>query len=612
MEKARAAEEPLPIMALGMVSDPATGPRDLPLADYARRLVVERTGVAAEWPAPPVDWTLERLIHEAGRTSTMPHVLAVAGLFGEPATRDAVISEGIAHEITADLVEQHMPAYAERVRRYGWRVEDVLRANRCEGRSLCVPMQFGFDEFPALVDHPGAKFPAACYYAFGMRDDVLTRIFPGARTEAQLEGLLVSKGSLGIHDLVDDISLRSLEDLRRYLAKVKALGVTVDGAPLVPGTLTATFENLWSLYWSLASAAGLFYDRPFIVGDPPEWDRTAVFWLTADCQRYLRWWNRIYHEGLVGEPFSLSDRELVELQRQGRSAVINDWGGFGGLGDAGDARRAARQRGFGYRYFPVFYGVWSDIWDNYTQPVAHRETPLVFTRRLRGREELGRVMRWADWYLGDERDTLASWGMPDWYTGSGADRRFTWKCAALEDWAVYGITSDRDGDCVGLEHTPALAWDPSRNLRLPLGPVSFFAPESAYPDAPYWVYPRDGRKVLRTKDFRAYCTEVMRAARYDEYLVMYRGQHHREKLYLTPEISEFFLAADQGSPEFSALVRDIITAPADRFEGAYQALRKFHLDRGYEKARRAFIAYLRDAYPTLIEPNIFVDRRARA
>jgi hypothetical protein len=444
-----------------------------------------------------------------------------------------------------------------------------------------------------------------------MRDDVLARIFPAAKTEAQLRDLLARKGSLDIHDLVDDIPIRGLEDLRRYLAKVKSLGLSCDGAPLVPGALIASLESLWSVCWSLCSAAGLFYNRPFVVGDPPDWDRTASFWLTTECQKYLRWWNRIYHEGLVGEPFDLSDAAMAEQQALGRYAVINDWPGQGGVGGAPSASRAARARGYGYRFFPAFYGAWTEIWGNYTHPVEQRETPLVFTRRLRSQEELGLAMRWADWHLGEERDVLACWGMPEWHAGTGTARRFLWQSAALEDWSVYGIPSDRDGYCLGLEHTPALAWDPSLSVRLPLGPLSFFAPESAYPEAPYWVYPRDGRKVLRTKDLHSCCEEVVRAARYAECSVRYRGQYHQEQHLVLPEVREYWTRAEPNQPRLKELLREVITAPADRFERAYQALRKWHLDAGYETARRVFIDYLRDVYPRLIEPNIVVDRRAR-
>ena len=446
---------PLEITALGMIADPAFDPADPTLPRFAERLVVERTGVRCAWPAPERDWTLERLLREAGRTGTLPHVLAVAGLFKQADTRDAVLREGLAHEVTEELVEQHMPLYAARVRRYGWSVREVLARNRCGGRSICVPMGFGLDEFPGLVGHPGAKVPISFYYALDFRDDILAKIIPGARTEAQLRDLLARKGSLDIHDLVDDMPLRSLEDLRQYFLKVKALGVKAGDAPVVPASPIVSFEHPESMYWSLGTAAGLFWDYPFIVGDPPDWERTQLFWFTRECQRYLRWWNRIWHDGLLGDdPFAMAKAEQREGQRAGRYAVINDWS------DPEEARTAALERGYGYRYFPLFLGGWSTIWGNYALPVECREGPLVFTRRIQGREALARVMRWADWHLGEERDVLAYWGLPDWHAGTGADRRFTWQHAALEDWSVYGACSDRDGPHVGLEHTPALEWDP--------------------------------------------------------------------------------------------------------------------------------------------------------
>lgn len=598
------SDSPLEITALGMIADPAFDPADPTLPRIAEKIVIERTGVRCAWPAPERDWTLERLLREAGRTGTLPHVLAVAGLFKQAETRDAVLRENLAHEVTEELVEQHMPLYAARVRRYGWSVREVLARNRCGGRSICVPMGFGFDEFPGLVDHPGAKAPISFYYALDFRDDILAKIIPGARSEAQLRDLLARKGSLDIHDLVDDLPLRSLEDLRQYFLKVRALGVKAGDSPVVPASPIVSFEHPESMYWSLGTAAGLFWDYPFIVGDPPDWERTHLFWFTRECQRYLRWWNRIWHDGLLGDdPFAMAKAEQREGQRAGRYAVINDWS------DPEEARAAALERGYGYRYFPLFLGGWSDIWGNYALPVECREGPLVFTRRIRGREALARVMRWADWHLGEERDVLAYWGLPDWHAGTGSDRRFTWQHAALEDWSVYGICSDRDGPHVGLEHTPAVAWDPSRSLRLPLGPLSFFTPESAYPEAPYWVYPREGRKVLQTHHFGKYCDAVMKAARCDEYRVRYRGVSHRTQVGYLPEVIDFDIAQERDHPAFAPLVRDVVMKSVDRFESSYGALCGFYRDRGVEKARRAFIERLQAFYRTEIEPNIFFDRR---
>jgi hypothetical protein len=72
-----------------MIGDPSYGPREMALAEYARKRILERTGVSCEWPEPPRDWTLEQLLREASRSGLMPHVFAVAGLLQEPATRAA-------------------------------------------------------------------------------------------------------------------------------------------------------------------------------------------------------------------------------------------------------------------------------------------------------------------------------------------------------------------------------------------------------------------------------------------------------------------------------------------------------------------------------------------
>ena len=102
------------------------------------------------------------------------------------------------------------------------------------------------------------------------------------------------------------------------------------------------------------------------------------------------------------------------------------------------------------------------------------------------------------------------------YTGTGKDRRYLPDHAVLEDWVLYGINGPRDGSYYGLQHAVPAPCNPITSVKFPLGPMSFFTTTQTYPEAPYFVYPLDPNKVLRTTDIWVYQEKVMRAARYEE------------------------------------------------------------------------------------------------
>ena len=150
--------------------------------------------------------------------------------------------------------------------------------------------------------------------------------------------------------------------------------------------------------------------------------------------------------------------------------------------------------------------------------------------------------------------------MPEWCTGSGKDRRYTWDRHALEDWAVYGIASDGDGDHIGLEHQGTSLRSPVRRPADARVAVFVLRCLDGISEAPAWVYPWEPRKLLNVTSFTLYCQKVICDARYAEYRIVYRGDLSSDMLDRgIPEVTAFRAAQKERAEELRALLKAAIT-----------------------------------------------------
>jgi hypothetical protein len=575
--------------------DPAP-PKDWRLDAYAKALIVQRTGVDATWVNSSLTGKSGlQLITEWIASDTTPEVLLNLDIFGRADLLEAWTGLNMSWRWDAGKIRSLLPGYTARLAKYGLPVEELLRFNTVEGENWYIPIGLTFQQLPALRSLDEAKAADQNYYAVGLRDDVLKRIFPDARTETDLLAVYVRKGRLTPQDIVSDIPLKTLQDLRQYLRRVKTLNLKVGDKPLIPAALCASSESVGSIDWSLRTAIGYHWSWPLVFANPPTFEGSFFIRASAEYREYLRWWNTLYNEGLLDpEIFVMKDDQYRTKVINGEYAVINFWIAVD------EARRAGRERGYGYRFFPLFYGQLKPAFSNTMGYLSLRAAPLNVTRSVSA-ADLPRVARWVDWYLSEERDVLASWGTPDMYTGSGRLRRYRPDFEGLEAWAVYGATGEKDGPYYGLRHAwPAIASDPL----LPLGGISFFDRRFTYPEAPYFVCPRDPAKDAARANVWKIAADVIYRTVWDDHTQWTYAENPSGLDRTIPGMKEWTAFTEEHAAETHSFVVKMVTGRAADFDRNYAGFLKIYEDAGTAALEREGIAWMADYYRREILPNM--------
>ena len=174
---------------------------------------------------------------------------------------------------------------------------------------------------------------------------------------------------------MDDIPIKNLDDLYNYLKAVKALNLKVGDKPLIPGAITASSESMGALDWSLRTIVGYAWEYPFMEGTPPDFNDTVLPKATPEYKAYMAWWNKCYNEGLLDpEIFVMKNDQFNAKQINGEYAVLNRWW------YVNDARKVGKDRGYGFRYFPAFYGQLKDIFSNNVMYLSLQGSPVAITK----------------------------------------------------------------------------------------------------------------------------------------------------------------------------------------------------------------------------------------
>lgn len=389
-------------------------------------------------------------------------------------------------EITLEDVKKYMPRFTAWLTEEGGNIEDWYNDNIDpeDGKLWDIPIVSGLN----LPGYEGTRalnetnLGMAPYY-FYIRDDVLKKVFPNAKTESELVEMYKQQGgNLSHDDLFGDIPIDSMDDLLKFYQQVQSLNLTVNNKP-VYAQLQSSSQNINSTLWSMFSINGYLWWQ---LGErQPKGENLTYTPITPEWKEYYRWWNTIYTNKLIDpETFIQKDDQMNSKAISGQYYIINQWG------PVADARRYAKDNNlnYGYRIVPYFRNMslinkYADI---RPRPVNMdgQFGAFAITTEVSDKD-FPQIMNWFDWNMSKEAAELRTWGLPEWSTGTGDDRRFKPEYQAIADWEVYGIPSDKDGNYYGMY---------DMNTNPTVGPArwnseTYSVQGLLYKDAPVYVYP---------------------------------------------------------------------------------------------------------------------------
>ncbi len=579
-----------PIYAPSFRDDPIT---DSTLNDIVEARILEKTGgvkVVVEWIVPNTEITRDEYLNTAIAAGTLPDVLAMNDLAADATSKALVDGKGVLRPITKEMIEQYMPEYTARISGYGGDLADLLAANAFNGKNLYVPNAFDPLCFPNVSSDIRTE---GIYYGLYLRDDILTQVFPEARTEAQMKDLLREKGTLTVEDITGDLPIRNYEELYNYMLAVKNLDLKVGTKKVIPGAPFSFSSMPDSALWSLGSITGFKWSYPLLYR--ADMAKSEDPYATQEFKDYMKFLNDCFLAGLIDpEIFIMKDEQYNEKITNGEYAIICENSPV-----LADARATAAERGYGYRYLPVFAPMDMTAMNNSFFFVRKDARGPLLTTSL-PEEDVPAVLAWIDFYMSEEYDRLRSWGSPDWYTVVDGVPVYKDEYKDIENWVLYGTKSEKDGEyyhmsppeVMGQGQQQLVKGDPV--MRPAAGTLRFFGWINTYPEGPQFKLKVDVSQ-LKDVDVNKVSHQLMDVAANAEMKRFTQDGWSIADLSAGPEQMAWqsvFWDYQTVIPEIAQLV----IAPADQFEAAWTKYYQLMVDNGMERAVKESADFLADKW----------------
>ena len=471
----------------------------------------KKTGILLDVVQRPADISPEQFIQMNLVADTLPDILIRFGASSD--TEELLVQNDKIYEVTLDMLNSMTRSreYLEKLQT-PWSMLYENQKTLRDGKLWYVPSGYyhwgestAYEASPNF--DPGSVYGYAINYGLWLRDDVLKEIFPDAMTEAELQKAWYESGGTLTWEDIDDIPIRNLDDLYAYGEEIAKRGIKHEnGEPIIPFQMTRD-PNIYAIWWSGGAGILGFGDWSWVGYNsvmrkgPNLYDMVEI----PEFKQYVSFFNKGYNYGYIDPEAFIQKKDQLDAKiLDGRYAVVD------GFINMADARGFAREQGrdYGFRYIFAFMPnqlpeTLETKYMDGRKYVSYDKarmgyTEVTITKNIE-EEDMPQILNWIDWNMSEEAESLRVWGLPEFYTGDGLDRRFKPEYKDLEQWALFGSREGKDGWHYGMwdnyQHDNnrddvANRWNPEVfTVKAPYLP---YAPMYAYPEGiPEKVEPKN-------------------------------------------------------------------------------------------------------------------------
>lgn len=534
------------------------------------------------------------LAQQRQTSGDLPDFWSLGNLHSDGKFMDYQAKQKMFREITVDFMKKYMPIYTKRVADLGLPVEKILKETTYsgDGKNYYITGMMSPTIFPGILKEKVGQTLGAQQHVYSvyLRDDILKKVSPSSKTEAEMKALyLKQNASLSVNDLVGDLPIKDIPSLTAYLKAVKALNLKVGDKPVIPAAMTSSSESAGSLRWSIFTLYGITHRWPLVYQLPPA--DSYWFYNKDEFKQALKVWNTWYNEGLLDpEIFVMKDDQYQAKAINGQYAVINHWL------PVANARDVALQqnRGYGWRYQPIFYPLdmsKMNNWFNYDSVPGYD----VWVSSKISDADLAAKMKWLDWQFSEEADSIQYWGVPDWYTGNGKDRRYKDEYKDLKLWTVYGVAGAKDGDYFGIAAPISIVSAKPVNTQPKIRLLALLN-SNAYQYSPTFVYPHVASEMGNVTDIGAISENIIT-----------QDYKAKQRMFLASGWQEANWAqkfdnwnADLGGAPWNNYIVKIVTGKAGDFDASWKEYVDFQASKDVPAAEAAVAKMFKDAWASVI------------
>lgn len=350
----------------------------------------------------------------------------------------AVLDKMIAGDMVYDLTEL-IPKYCPNLMAMNEKGGDspLFKSERKDGKIYKIFTQFPIDyQYPDMEPALIAKVknpvdPIGFVY---VRDDILKKLYPEAKTQDEIEALYLKNGQFTKEEILD-VTFKSKEEFFDFLYKIKKLGIKEGSREVFPLYVSDGIDN-----WSLLTGMGFLYGRPSTVNYFTYWDketdRVEYMFKQPFFKETLKDWTKLVQDE-IASPDSLIDNRSVfeEKVNNGQYAVL--------YGQALPDQNVLNAGNKSFRYRKVYVNIPVNN-DKFLFNTTYSEPNNFAILKSNVKEEdLPQILRFFDFMISETGQKLAYWGprSAGLFKEENGVRRFVDK--SLEAEAVYNEAGEK-------------------------------------------------------------------------------------------------------------------------------------------------------------------------